>query len=380
MDFSVTADARPNGPPAHNGFMATVEAVGPVERKKTREVAGRSILIVLAGIAALLLALIVWPFWKAILIAAVLAAALHPFYERLAARLGKRRHITAILFTLAVVIVIVVPTMLLTIHLGREAIQTFAYVQDTLKSEGVAGLVEDLPSRIRPLGHRILEAIPPRQQQELSRTSAPQAAAAVGGLIQATSNALVQAGIMLIAFFFLLTDSERLVAWLIENAPLPRSHTRGLLTEFRQVSVSVLVSSTATAAAQAAAAGIGYLVAGAPSPLFFTSVTFLTAFVPAVGGGGTTFAVACFIFLTGRVGAAIFLAVWAILVVGLVDNALRPILIKGDVQIHGALLFFALLGGLTYFGAVGLLAGPLILVFFLAVVRMCRREYQPDES
>ncbi len=349
------------------------------QRQKSREVAGRGVLILLAGSSAFLLGLVIWPFWKAILIAAVLAGAFHPFYERLSARLGQRRQTSALLLTLAVTLVLVVPAMFLTIHLGREAMETFQYVHDTLKSEGVTGLVEDLPPRLRPLGRKLLAAIPPRQQQEISRSSAPQAAAAVGGLIQATSSALAQAGMMLIAFFFLLTDGQRLVDWLAQNIPLPDSHTRGLLTEFRQVSVSVLVSSTATAAAQAAIACVGYLIVGAPSPMFFTAVTFLTAFVPAVGGGGMTFAVAVFVFLTGRVGPAVFLALWAIIAVGLIDNALKPILIKGGVRIHGALIFFALLGGLACFGAVGLIAGPLILVFFLAVIRMCRREYQPSD-
>jgi len=125
---------------------------------------------------------------------------------------------------------------------------------------------------------------------------------------------------------------------------------------------------------QAVAALVGFLFAGVPSPLFFFALTFIMAFVPAVGGGGTTVAVAGFVLLTGRPGAALFLALWGMVVVGLADNALKPLLMRSSVQLHGALIFFALLGGLAFFGAVGLIAGPVILVFFLAVVRMARRE------
>jgi predicted PurR-regulated permease PerM len=67
-----------------------------------------------------------------------------------------------------------------------------------------------------------------------------------------------------------------------------------------------------------------------------------------------------------------------VVVVGLSDNFLKPLLMKGDVHLHPALIFFALLGGLSYFGGIGLIAGPMILVFFLAVVRMCRKEYRPE--
>ena len=124
------------------------------------------------------------------------------------------------------------------------------------------------------------------------------------------------------------------------------------------MSVSVLVSSTATAGAQAVAALLGFLLVGVPSPLFFFALTFIMAFVPAVGGGGTTVAVAGFVLLTGRPMAALFLALWGLIVVGLADNALKPLLMKASVQLHGALIFFALLGGLTFFGAVGLIGRP----------------------
>jgi predicted PurR-regulated permease PerM len=340
-----------------------------------RELTARGVLIVLALAASILLWLIIWPFWKAIFLAAVLAAALYPWYDSLSERLGGRRRTSAWLVTTAVVLVLVVPTILLTFAMAKDVVNGAKYVRETLRSEGVAGLVNDLPPPVRSLAQRVLDQIPREDEEQLADAPGTQAARAVGGVLYATSSALIQAGMMLIAFFFLLTDGPRLVAWIADNAPLPASHTRGLLTEFRQVSVSVIVSSTATAAVQALAALVGYVIAGAPHPLFFTVVTFLMAFVPAVGGGGTCAAVAGLVFLTGKPGAALFLLGWSVLV-GLSDNALKPLLMSHEVRLHGALIFFALLGGLTYFGGVGLLAGPLILVFFVAVVKMCRRQYQ----
>ena len=79
-------------------------------------------------------------------------------------------------------------------------------------------------------------------------------------------------------------------------------------------------------------------------------------------------------FLSGQPGAALFLAIWGILVVGLTDNVVKPYLIRGGIELHGAVVFFSLLGGLAYFGPVGLLAGPLIVSFFLAVVHMWKAE------
>jgi predicted PurR-regulated permease PerM len=194
-------------------------------------------------------------------------------------------------------------------------------------------------------------------------------------VLGATGRALVQVVMMLIALFFLLIDGGNLVDWVAEVAPLKRGHVRELLEEFRKVSVAVLVSTLATAAIQAVVALVGYLIAGVPHAFFFTLVTFVMAFVPAVGAGGAGLAAAALVYFGGHTYRALFLAVWALTAVGLSDNVVKPYLIRGGVSIHGAVVFFALLGGLSAFGPIGLLLGPLIVAFFLSVVRIVRREY-----
>ena len=80
------------------------------------------------------------------------------------------------------------------------------------------------------------------------------------------------------------------------------------------------------------------------------------------------------LLVTGKTGAATFLAIWGVLAVGLTDNVVKPWLMKGRMEVHGALIFFAIVGGLSMFGPVGLVAGPLILAFSLAVVRLFERD------
>jgi predicted PurR-regulated permease PerM len=142
------------------------------------------------------------------------------------------------------------------------------------------------------------------------------------------------------------------------------------------VTVAVLVSSIATSAIQAAVAFVGYLLARVPNPMFFGFVTFLVGLVPAVGAGAVTLGAALIVYLSGRPGAALFLAIWGIFFVGLADNVVKPYLIRGGVSLHGAVVFFSLIGGLAYFGPVGLLAGPLIVSFFMAVVHMWKAELE----
>jgi predicted PurR-regulated permease PerM len=93
-----------------------------------------------------------------------------------------------------------------------------------------------------------------------------------------------------------------------------------------------------------------------------------------VGAGSVVLAAAGIMYLGGHTYSAVFLVVWGILVVGLIDNVVKPFLIRGGLELHGAVVFFALLGGLAVFGPVGIIAGPLVVSFFLAVVRMWDRD------
>jgi predicted PurR-regulated permease PerM len=182
---------------------------------------------------------------------------------------------------------------------------------------------------------------------------------------------------MLIAFFFLLTDGHRLLAWVEYASPLRDGQTRELIDEFRHTSRSILTSLLATALVQGAAATAGYYIARVPQALFFGVITFFAAFIPSVGTAVVALPLAGLLLLLGHKWAALFLAAWALVVVGLVDNVVKPILISrgGGVHLNGVVVFFSLVGGIAIFGAIGLIAGPLVATFLTAVVRLGKRDF-----
>jgi predicted PurR-regulated permease PerM len=332
--------------------------------------------LVLTVLATYLLSRVIRPFAAAFFIAAVLAGAVHPLYERLAARMGGRRTIASGVATLTVILLVILPLTWLGVVLAQEVADGVSYVRRTLRSEGVGGLVADLPAPMRAVAQKVLDRIPhdPQDLTDVAGAQGGRAASAVGGILSATWGVLIQMVMMLIAFFFLLMDGPRLVDWVVEVMPLRKKQTLTLLTDFRKVTVAVLVSSIATSAIQAAVAFVGYLLARVPNAIFFAFVTFLVGLVPAVGAGAVTLGAALIVFLSGRPGAALFLAIWGVLIVGLADNVVKPYLIRAGMEMHGAIVFFSLVGGLSYFGPVGLLAGPLIVSFFMAVVHMWKAE------
>ena len=342
--------------------------------------ANRAVLIGLALLGLGLLASLIYPFASALLFAAVLAGALYPPFERLMARLGGRAALASGLMTFAVGVLLAAPAAWLAVTVGRQVVTGVSTIELTFRDGGgIDELIDRLPPAIRDKMHRAVERVPggSDQVQDLAEKQAGKAAAAVPAAIVATSTVVLNVALMLIAFFFLLVDGKRLVHWIATVAPLPASQIFDILSDFRAVSVAVLLSSLGTAGVQSLAALAGYLASGVPQPLLFTLVTFIVAFIPAVGATSVVLAAAGWLFLTGHPQAALCLGLWGALVVSFMDNLVKPWLLKGQMEIHGGLIFFALIGGMATFGPVGVVAGPLILSFFLAMVRLCRKELRP---
>lgn len=337
----------------------------------------RRLLVFLLLAAVALTGVIISPFWQAIFLAAVLAAALRPPMEWLARKLRGRRSLAAAIVTLALLFVVLVPLAGLGAVLVGQIAGGVQWLRETVQSEGVRGVMDRLPSAVQRAGEELLRLMPDpeRQLKSLAGQQGGQAAAAVGGILAATGTIVFQTVMMLIAFFFFLTDGGRLVAWLDANVPLRPGQLRTLLEDFRQTSVSVLFATLGTAAIQSLVALVGYLIARAPNPLFLVLATFVLALVPAAGASIVVVAVGLLLVATGHVVAGGFLVVWGVGVVSISDNVARPYLLKGGMELHGGLVFFALLGGLAVFGGIGLVVGPLVLTFLVAALKLYRREF-----
>ncbi len=324
-------------------------------------------------------ALVLWvarPFWSSFFLAAVLAAAFAPLTARLARLLRGRPALAGVLVVLGVLLAIVIPLAGLATVLVRQAIDGVGWFRHALAAEGVWGLVHRLPDPIEHAVEKLVSAIPnPQEQlQQAAGASGGQAAAAVGGFLAATGETAFQLAMTLIAMYFLLVDGERLVSWLDDNLPLGSRQFRALLEDFRKTSVSVLVATLAVAGLQTVTAFVGFLVTRAPAPVFLAFVTFVFALVPVLGGTSAVIAVAVLQMATGHLVQGLVLAAWGIVFVAVVDNVARPFLVKGGMELHGGIVFFALLGGISAFGPVGLVAGPLVVTFLISALRTWRRE------
>ncbi len=304
----------------------------------------------------------------------------------MARALGERRTLSALLLTLIIVFAVLIPVAAASYFVVEQALELVNLVRHTLEAKGMAGLLAPLPDVIErwltTRYHDLLSA-PQQLMSELQVWSrAGWAIGAFTNLLTSISHVLFELVMMLVALFFLLRDGHSLTAWFKERSPLPRGEVEIVLRELNVVSKSIIGGNVLGGAAEAIVATIGYLIARVPSPLFVGLLTFLASFVPSIGVAVVAIPVAGLLLLLGHPWMALFLTAWMIMV-GLIDNFLRPLLMRGQSQFQGSLVFFSLIGGVLMFGAIGLVVGPLALAFLLAMSTALSRapvEGQPTVS
>lgn len=339
---------------------------------------GRRFLFVLLVGSMVLVGAVARPLAIALFMAAVLAVVLAPLQARLSARLGGRPNLAAGLLVVAVLLLVIGPLAGMSAVAVKESTDGVKFVFEAVRSDGMSGMVAMLPGPIQEIASRALDYLGDLKALVERNIGAQggNAASALGTALMATGSLVLDVVMMLIALFFLLVGGDALLGWIDSASPMRRGQTRELFAEFRKVSYAVIVSTLITAGVQAIAALIGYLIARVPHPIFFATLTFFVAMVPAIGAASVCLFAALILLLTGHPYMAAFLAVWGVVVVGLADNFVKPYLIKGEVEMSGAVVFFALIGGIGAFGMVGLLIGPLAVSLFLALLRIYQRDYR----
>lgn len=352
---------------------------GPVPEAPAHAAARRPLraLVILLAASAALLAYVVWPFRGPLFIAAVLAAGLQPLLRRATALLHGRQRTAGGALTVAVLALVIAPFATIVGFATHQVLAGLTFVRDELGVRSVGQLTSAaLPPRAQALMDGTLSSM------HLTRSAlAVYAERALAWAERAAPHVLAASGeaafhtvVLLGAFYFLLLDGRRAIQWLADVSPLRRAQTRELIEEFRRVAVATLVGTVASALFQGVAACIGYAVAGVPHPVFFGLVTGIASFVPVVGTLVVWVPATLLLGATGHVGAAVGLAAWCLVAVVGAEHLGKPLLLHGQAEMHTGLVFLGLLGGIEMFGLIGILAGPLVIAFFLAMARMAQKE------
>lgn len=326
-------------------------------------------------IATALLLYVAWPFRTPLFLAVVLAAVLHDPLERLTIAIRGRRTIASALVTLGVLVLIVAPFASLVAFVTREAEVGLQYLRGTLGVNSVQQLREaPLPEaldRVLTLLHvnreQVYEAV--SKVVEIVQSAMPE-------IVASGTRAVLSTAIMLIALYFLLLDGASMVSWAWRVSPLSARQTEELTAELRKVARATVTGIILTATFQGLAAGVGYWVAGIPHAGFFGLLTAMVSFVPGVGTSLVWLPAVVSLWLGAHHASAVLLALFCLVVVVGAEQVGKPLLMRGQVRMHTGLIFLSLLGGLAMFGLLGILLGPLIVAFFLAMMRIYERDFR----
>ena len=196
-----------------------------------------------------------------------------------------------------------------------------------------------------------------------------------GGSVAFVIKLLVGLTILLVSLYFFLCDGPSMVHTLMELSPLDNRYEEELLKEFDRTSRAIVLATILSAVAQGLTAGIAYYFLGAPSAFLLTALTIVCALIPFVGTAIVWVPVALFMaFYQDKVPNALGLTVYALLIVGTIDNLIKMLILHGQSQLHPLLALLSVLGGMQALGPIGILIGPLAVTLLQTTLSILRRE------
>jgi predicted PurR-regulated permease PerM len=201
-----------------------------------------------------------------------------------------------------------------------------------------------------------------------------------GAVIGGLAGMLLGFALMLLSMFFFYVEGEAIVTELSVLSPLPKKYDREFAHRFKDVIEATFRGQLFTALAQGAATGVGLAIAGVPGAAFWGAVAAILSLIPMVGAAAIWVPAAIYLAASASMGdrgwfGAIFLVLWGVFVVSLVDNLVRPWAMKGKSQLPAIPLLFAVLGGMQAFGFVGLVIGPLVFSLLMSIVDIYRTSF-----
>ena len=324
--------------------------------------------IVVAAISALFLG-IIWRFLEAIFLAGLFAAVFHPLYRKILRLFGNSRGVAS-LFTLLIVLCFVfIPIVMIgTVFVGQGvelASNSLPWFQNAVNQPGfMSSQLEKLP---------FYSVVEPYRDQLAERLGGVfvLASSTVVDLLQSatrgTVNTVITALLVFYSFFFFLMDGDKLIKHILYYLPLDDKNEGLLLNRFRSVTIATLKGTAVIGFLQGTLAGIGLWVCNIPNALFLSVAMMLLSVVPGIGAALVWIPACIYLAVNGQWVFAIGLFVYCALLVGSIDNVLRPKLVGSDTQLHELMIFFSTLGGLLTFGLPGFIIGPIIAALFVTV-------------
>ena len=346
----------------------------------------------------LLVARLLYPFLTIILWSGLIYAFIAPLYDRCVAAISRKsappggaKHgilesVVAGVFSVLGVLVLAVPFTLLAIALLRQVVDL---------SGSIVRMVEEHPdyfslSHSSPVGGFIyrlsngsidlsgIDVI--HELKGFLIASSSRIVGYSGRILKNAVSLVTTLAFMVFTLYFLLVDGKHLASLVVSAIPIERGITKMFMQKMSESGRQLILGFFLVAIYQGFMMFLISTIFGLSTPLVFAALTAVASFVPMVGASLVWFPLAIFIGLTGAIGRAVLFGVLAAFFVSFTDNFLRPVVLGNRLKIHPLLIFFAIVGGLQFFGFNGLILGPLIVIIFFASVELYDQIDQIDQE
>jgi predicted PurR-regulated permease PerM len=336
-----------------------------------RDLEDKTFLLLIVAVT-LAFAWILWPFFGAVLWGTVFAILFAPLQRRLVRRMGQRRTAAALTTVLIVVFMVLLPLTLIVAALLQEASNLYERLHSgelnlaTYFQQVFDALPVGVTRVLEGFGLTNLGEVQARLTAGLMQGSQFLASKAID-IGQNTIVLIISLFIMLYLLFFLLRDGDELFIRINAAIPLRPEQQRALFSKFAIVIRATVKGNIVVAIMQGALGGLIFWFLDIRAPLLWGALMAVLSLLPAVGAALVWFPVAIYFLVTGALWQGVLLMAYGVLVIGLVDNILRPILVGKDTKLPDYVVLISTLGGIAIFGINGFVIGPLIAAMFIAV-------------
>ena len=320
------------------------------------------------------------PFISVLAWAVVLVIVFYPVHQRLKSRIG-RPSLSALVSCVLVVLLAVLPLTVLTMAAAEE----------------LSKAIPNLPAQISGLMHpqtTVLGRVSGwvqgrfgvdtlRTQQFLADQLQRSSQFLLGlslSLVGNIASGIVKAFFVIFTMYYLFRDGDRIVSKLPAALPLERRQSEAIISRTREVVSASVYGIVVIASLQGLLGGIAFWVLGIPSPLLWAVLMTFVCMIPVLGSFLVWLPLALYLAATGHWTKAILLVIWGALVISTIDNFLRPKWMKNQTRLHELLVFFSVLGGISVFGLLGIILGPVILAITLGLLQTFRAHEPVDPA
>lgn len=330
----------------------------------------RRFLLFLVILMSVLFLWMVRSFLITILLAAIFTAMTMPLHRFVRKRVGGNDALASILTLLILIVAVGLPIFGFLGLVANQAIEISQAARPWIQSQiADAGSWDEFLSQFPFLGRMLPEEADLLQKLSEFTTAAGRFLAdSVVEVSRGTAAFSLQVFVLLYSMFFFLRDGAKIIDRILYYIPLPEAFEQDLVEKVVSVTSAVLKGSLVIGIIQGGLAGAAFWLVGIPGWAFWTTVMIVLSIIPAIGSALVWIPAAVFLFSTGSTGAGIGFTIWCVLVVGTVDNFLRPRLVGKDTKMPDILVLISTLGGIFLFGAVGFILGPIIAALFLGTI------------